>query len=251
MLSTGWVNWSLALPSASIVASTDCPFINWLSAQVIISFPFIHRTTWFCVGYSSIWGKPISARIKELRDKYNLTWLRTSMSYHKFSNLGERFNSDLTGKVMDGIVDFDLRDRKCGCQAQSKLADGRCFYDDNCRRSMVVYELKCKCCDMSYIGKTQDYLRTRTQRHFYDVWKVIETGRAKYGNNWYGSGGYKACDAFAKHFADHCRDCPNSNAVRAKLKDIVEPTILWQGDRIRCMKSSRTLQCKICMVERK
>ena len=27
--------------------------------------------------------------------------------------------------------------------------------------------------------------------------------------------------------------------------------IIWQGDRIRCMKSSRTLQCKICMVERK
>ena len=29
------------------------------------------------------------------------------------------------------------------------------------------------------------------------------------------------------------------------------PTILWQGDRIRCMKSARTLQCKICMMERK
>ena len=28
------------------------------------------------------------------------------------------------------------------------------------------------------------------------------------------------------------------------------PTILWQGDRIRCMKTSRTMQCKICMVER-
>ena len=42
-----------------------------------------------------------------------------------------------------------------------------------------------------------------------------------------------------------------SNTVRAHLKEIVEPTIIWQGDRIRCMKSSQTLQCKICMVERK
>ena len=31
----------------------------------------------------------------------------------------------------------------------------------------------------------------------------------------------------------------------------MKPTIIWQGDGIRCMKSARTLQCKICMTERK
>ena len=30
----------------------------------------------------------------------------------------------------------------------------------------------------------------------------------------------------------------------------MEPSIVWKGDRILCMKSVRTLQCKICMVER-
>ena len=35
------------------------------------------------------------------------------------------------------------------------------------------------------------------------------------------------------------------------MKTLLVPTILWQGDRIRCMKSPRTLQCKMCMVERK
>ena len=30
----------------------------------------------------------------------------------------------------------------------------------------------------------------------------------------------------------------------------MEPSIVWKGDRIFCMKSARTLQCKICMVER-
>ena len=39
--------------------------------------------------------------------------------------------------------------------------------------------------------------------------------------------------------------------MRQRLKKIMVPTILWQGEGIRCMKSARTLQCKICMVERK
>jgi hypothetical protein len=116
---------------------------------------------------------------------------------------------------------------------------------------MVVYDLECKLCNSHYVGKTQQYLKERTQEHFGDVWKVIETGREKYGPNWRGSGGYARADAFAKHFADHCRDCNSSNEVRKKLKQIVSPTIIWQGDTIRCMKTARTLQCKICMTERK
>ena len=31
----------------------------------------------------------------------------------------------------------------------------------------------------------------------------------------------------------------------------MKTTIVWKGDRIQCMKSSRTPQCKTCMVERK
>ena len=34
------------------------------------------------------------------------------------------------------------------------------------------------------------------------------------------------------------------------MKKIMDPSIIWKGDRIQCMKSSRTMQCKICMVER-
>ena len=54
----------------------------------------------------------------------------------------------------------------------------------------------------------------------------------------------------AKHFAHLCRDCGNSNQVKAKLKEIMEPSILWKGDRIKCMKSAKIMNCKICMVER-
>ena len=124
---------------------------------------------------------------------------------------------------MANIIDFDLMDRKCNCNKKSKLDDGRCHYDGDCRKSMVVYDALCKVTGKSYVGKTQDYLKARTQQHITDVWKVIESGLRKYGPNWTGSGGY---DAFSKHFANQCRDCTNSNQVKAKTKRIMTPTIL-------------------------
>ena len=79
----------------------------------------------------------------------------------------------------------------------------------------------------------------------------MNLGGRKFGPNWWGSGGNNRPDAFSKYFVDHCRECNDSKEVQNNLKEIVVPTILWQGDRIRCMKSARTLQCKICIVERK
>ena len=131
------------------------------------------RTTWFCIGYSKIWGMPISARLKRLRNKYGLTWLRNSMSYHKFTNLGQKFNSDLQRKAMKGISDLENCDRTCNCNKRSVMEDGRCQYDGNCRKGTVVYELKCLITGKSYIGKTQRYLKIRTKEHVGDIWRVI------------------------------------------------------------------------------
>eukprot|EP00956_Cyclotella_meneghiniana_P030618 scaffold77721_cov103-Cyclotella_meneghiniana.AAC.1 len=47
------------------------------------------------------------------------------------------------------------------------------------------------------------------------------------------------------------RDCRTSNEVKSRIKEILNPKILWKGDRIKCMKSAMTPQCKLCMVERK
>jgi hypothetical protein len=33
----------------------------------------------------------------------------------------------------------------------------------------------------------------------------------------------------------------NSNEARAIIKSLLDPTILWQGDRIKCMKSATSL----------
>ena len=149
---------------------------------------------------------------------------------------------------MKGIMDSELADRPCNCNVKSLLPNGKCMYGGKCRTSMVVYELKWAA---RLVGRvTLVSPKKRTQQHAGDVWKVIESGRAKYGENWFGSGGYGKADAYAKHFAHLCRDCGNSNQVKAKLKEIMEPSILWKGDRIQCMKSAKTMNCKICMVER-
>lgn len=76
-----------------------------------------------------------------------------------------------------------------------------------------------------------------------DVWKVVEANNKNQQ--------YARADAFAKHFANYCQDCTTSNQVKQRLKPIIKPEIVWQGDRIQCMKSSRTRECTICMVERK
>ena len=136
-------------------------------------------------------------------------------------------------------------------QLNFQTDDGRCMYDDNCQRAMIVYGLQCTICESTYCGKSQRYMKKWMQEHFTDVWKVIKHGRKNHGKNWFGSGGYSRADAFAKHFAEHCRVCRNSNEVKARLKQIVKPTILWQDKVFRCMKSAQTLNCKICMVERK
>ena len=48
-------------------------------------------------------------------------------------------------------------------------------------------------------------------------------------------------DALAKHFVQFCEDCHNSNQVRARLKEIVEPTMMWQGERICRYENSQDI----------
>ena len=201
------------------------------------------RTTYFCAGFTKIWPKPISVILRELTKKHKLPWLRPKMSHHKFTNLGEMFNGDLTSKVKMNIADEELKDKPCNCNKKTMTSEGVCQYNGNCRISMIVYGLGCEITGATYVGKSQDYLKKRTSDHFYDTWKLREAQMK--GKT------YAKTDAFAKHFVQFCQDCTTSNQVRGRLKEIVKPTIIYSGDRIRCMKSSRTLQCQICMMERK
>ena len=99
--------------------------------------------------------------------------------------------------------------------------------------------------------KNQRHMKKSTVEDVNDVWKVFRARREKSGENWYGGGGYARSNSFSKHFAQHCRNLTTSNETRARVKELVEPTILWQGTQILCMKSAVTLSCKLCMQERK
>ena len=136
------------------------------------------------------------------------------MSYSRFSNLGQKRNSDLTGKIMDGIHDKNLQWRKCSCNKLSKLEDRKCMYDGECEITMVVYELKFLMTGKSYIGKTQRTLKTRTKERINGIWNVISSGRNKFGKKWFGSGGYAGADAFSKHFGNLCRSYSSGNQMR-------------------------------------
>ena len=54
----------------------------------------------------------------------------------------------------------------------------------------------------------------------------------------------------SKHFWNLCRKC-NYLYFRAKVKKITTPSILWQGERIHYIKSSRTLEHQMCILIKK
>ena len=64
------------------------------------------------------------------------------------------------------------------CNQNLKM--GECMYDGNCRKKMVVYNLKCLIILKSYGGKTQRAMHTQTTGHIDNIWKCIESGRKKF-----------------------------------------------------------------------
>ena len=120
------------------------------------------RQTYFTVDVCDTWTRRQATHIilKILRNKYNLNWFRFSMSYHKFSNLRQTFQGDLTSKLMKGISSKDLEDLECNCNIGTKI-DGRCIYNYTCRNSILVYKAIYRDCQCFYISNTQQYLKTR------------------------------------------------------------------------------------------
>ena len=84
---------------------------------------------------------PFHKIITKLRNKYNLKWLRVSMSYHKFLNLGQQFQSDLTQKLTKEMKSMDLMELSCNCNAKLKV-NGKCMFKGDCRKLIAVYNAK-------------------------------------------------------------------------------------------------------------
>ena len=96
-------------------------------------------------------------------------------------NLSQKLNNNLSGKVMEGTKDVNILDRACNYNVRSKLEDRQCMYDKNCRRKMVVYNLKCLITSKSYVGKMQRAIKTCTKGHINNIWKIIKSGRKSLG----------------------------------------------------------------------
>ena len=209
------------------------------------------RATYFCVGYSKIWKTPIHKTIKELKDKHNLKWLRVNMSYHRFTNLRETIQGDLSGKIMDGIESEAFKNLGCNCQGNKT---GKCNYNNICRNKLVVYEVTCLNTGKVYIGQTQQFFKKRMEGHLQDV-KNLLCHQVK-------------SDSYAKHIAPHLMmfspkplpEKASENQMKQhqvqckKLHNVhrlnISSRILWQGKSISTVKTFRTKHCTLCNQER-
>ena len=97
------------------------------------------------------------------------------MSYHRFPNLGQAFQGDLTTKLVKNVKSLDFDDEPCNCNRASKI-NGECAYGGDCRKSIVIYKAECKDCNMAYLGNTQQKLKLRINQHLGEVSKLVNTG---------------------------------------------------------------------------
>jgi len=75
-------------------------------SQVGGRYPDQAHQCYQCIVCSNIWSKPVHSFIKTIKDKFNLQWLRVSMSYHRLTNLREIFQGDLSRKLTVGLTAF-------------------------------------------------------------------------------------------------------------------------------------------------
>ncbi len=189
------------------------------------------RTTYFCIGKSMAWTTPIWLIIKKLKKKHHLKWLRVSMSYHRFTNLRELFNGDLTGKLNKHVISQDFSSRPCNCRSKNTTG---CDYANLCRETLVVYRVQCKTTGKSYIGCTQQNFKKRMQQHFNDV-RNLRAGKGHH-------------DSYAHHFAKMSINFPNPSPKL--LRSLATFHILWQGNPLSTVKTFGTNHCLLCDQER-
>jgi hypothetical protein len=98
---------------------------------------------------------------------------KVKMTYHRFSNLREVLQGDLSKKLTDDIESMDFKMRDCNCR-RDRL--GKCHYRGIYRVPIVVYKITCKMMNKIYIGNTQHHFKNRMRGHFQDVKKLLEKG---------------------------------------------------------------------------
>ena len=177
------------------------------------------------------WTPPIWKTIKLLTAKHNIPWLRVSMSYHRFPNLRELLNGDLTQKLTQNVPSLDFDTLACNCNTRNTTG---CAYNNVCRQTIGVYQIECNLTGKLYIGCTQTILKKRMKQHFVDAKKLHEKGLSS--------------SSYARHFAYHLQRFPIINP--ALQRSISTYSFLWQGKPLSTVKTFATPTCILCNKER-
>jgi hypothetical protein len=140
------------------------------------------RNVYVLSRWSGNWRtKPIHKTIKKLADRRGLKWLRARMVHKRHQNLKEMLLGDIQRKVSRGVVSAEYekktRKKKCNCRSSHKV-DGQCIYGEECETCSVVYKVTCLCCGDYYLGKTQNSMKLRCQKHYQDVGKFFDKRKA-------------------------------------------------------------------------
>ena len=191
----------------------------------------LRKTIFFCVGQSQAWTEPIHKVIKRLKQQHGLTWLRTSMSYHRFANVRELFQRDLSNKINREIQSQDFMTLPCNCR--NKI-NNECLYNGVCRESIVVYKVHCNITGKIYIGNTQQKLKKRMQQHFTEVKRLHNRGERS--------------DSFAAHFAEQYQNF--EEITPRMIRNNTTFSVIWKGNPISTVKTFGTPNCMLCSKER-
>ena len=186
----------------------------------------------FCIGAYDTWrGKyDIHVPINRLQKKYNLQWLRTLMSYHRFTNLTEVFSGDLNSKLNKNIRSKDFEAIPCNCNSSSKV-NGKCVFKGECRRIMVIYKVLCKEIGKFYIRNTQQKVKKRIESHMRNVCNLANRKQQS--------------DSFASHFVTVFQVRDSTKLTRKDVHKCISVDILWEGNPITIMKSFGKPSCAL------
>ena len=208
------------------------------------------RDTFVKVGFSRFWSVPLHAKLKELRVKYRLKWLRLRMAYHCFPNLQSIFSADLGRKVMKGIESRDCKDKDCNCRASHHIRTdedfgvAQCIYGGECNQHCTVYKVTCRLSQKIYIGQSQQALKSR----------FIDGGCSHFQTTKKQANGQEVSSTtLSSHLVDqlHISHHPRRQGFQVdNVRPLVFVDVEWKGNPISTMKSFKTRSCILCMKER-
>jgi hypothetical protein len=190
------------------------------------------RAIFFCVGFSNVWKTPIHRTLSDLAKKFDLPWLRVSMSYHRFTNLRELFQGDMSAKLTREVISLDLQCEPCNCRPGK---NNQCNYNNVCRERIAIYKVVCNQTGKVYIGNTQQHFKKRMEGHFGDVQKLCLKGIQS--------------DSYARHHAKLLLG-QFEKPTPAIQRSLITCSILWKGNPISAAKTFATRNCVLCMRER-